>query len=66
LSRDSGRVGGAAKLLEPECGKKAGADSDQAQCLEPGRVAVPLPLDADGDREDRGDDQAKREVGVAV
>jgi hypothetical protein len=66
LGCDPGRVGGAAKGLEPQRSKQAGANSDQAQGLDPCRVAVELPLKTDGDREDRGKEETKGEVEVAV
>jgi hypothetical protein len=65
LRGDAGRVGGAAKRLEPQGCKQAGANSDQAQGFDPGRMAVVLPLETDGDREDRGYEKTKGEVGVA-
>lgn len=65
LSCDTCRVGGAAKSFEPQPRKQTCADSDQAQRFDSGRMAVKLPLYPEGHREDRGDEEAKREVGVA-
>lgn len=66
LSRDARRVGGCAKGFEPERRKKAGADSDEAEGLDPGGMAMELSLYTDEDREDRGDEKTEGEVGVAV
>jgi hypothetical protein len=66
LGRDAGGVGGCAKGLEPEARKEAGTDSDQAQGLDAGRMAVELPLETDEDREDRSNEKTQGEVGVAV
>jgi hypothetical protein len=66
LCRDAGGVGGRAKRLEPEARKETGTDSDEAQGLEAGRMAVVLPLETDEDREDRSNEKTEGEVGVAV
>jgi hypothetical protein len=65
LGRDTGRVSGRAEGLETQPREQARADSDEAQGLDSCRVAVELTLEADGDREDRGDEEAKREIDVA-
>jgi len=51
LGGDSRWVCGTAKSLEPQPRKQARADSDEAQGFDPGRVAVELTLETDGDRE---------------
>jgi hypothetical protein len=66
LCRDAGGVGRRAKGLESEGRKETGTDSDEAQRLEAGRVAVELALEADKDREDRRDEKAQGEICVAV
>ena len=65
LGGDSSRVRGTPEYLEPKPCEEAGSDADEGHGANTGRMAVELSLDADGDRQDRGDEEAKREVGVA-
>ena len=65
LGRDAGRVGRGAERLEAQPREEARADSDEAEGFDPRRVAVVLPLKTDGDCEDCGDEEAKREIDVA-
>lgn len=64
LRGNSCRVGGAAEQLEPESRKQAGADPDEPQGFDAGRMAVKLALEADRDRKDGGDQQAEGEIDV--
>jgi len=65
LSGDSRRVCRGVKDLEAEPREQAGPDSDQPEGLDSGGMAAPLTLQADGDREDCCDEQAKGEIYVA-
>jgi hypothetical protein len=53
LGRDTRRICWGAEDLEPEPREQARPDADQAEGLDPCRVAVELALETDRDREDR-------------